>query len=85
MKSRRLVGMRVAQAATAGTRLWVVLESQRSAAGVLPVVWAVAVVPAVGRTAMVVVVVARVPRLSVALRAGAPALEERLHREGYLQ
>jgi len=38
----------------------------------------------VARSAVVVVAVARVPRSAVVLRAGKPALEERLRREGFL-
>jgi broad-specificity NMP kinase len=62
----------------------VVLEGARSAV-VAPVAARSAVVVAVARSAVVVVAVAPVPRSAVVLRAGRPALEERLRREGFLQ
>ena len=57
----------------------------RSAVVALAVARSAVVALVVARSAVVVVAVARVPRSAVVLRAGKPALEERLRREGYLQ
>jgi broad-specificity NMP kinase len=55
----------------------------RSAVVALAVARSAVVALVVARS--VVVAVARMPQLAVVLRAGTPALEERLRREGFLQ
>jgi len=57
----------------------------RSAVVALAVARSAAVAPVAARSAVAVVAVARVPRSAVVHRAGKPALEERLRREGHLQ